>query len=212
MMHYIKSTCLFILLALTKSSFAQIKATKLTNGAIPKNVHYTGHVVNAVRYTDNAGEHLVITTETGETATKGGESGDGRDAAIYAYHYNISNNNAPQLSWQTVDFVKDCPVDIEANFIPNTFAVTDLNKDGKAEIWLMYRTICRGDISPSNMKIIMHEGDKKYAVRGTNQVKLSEKEYEGGKYVFDEAFKNGPEAFRQYALQLWKKNLTQTWK
>jgi hypothetical protein len=76
----------------------------------------------------------------------------------------------------------------------------------------MYKTVCHGDVSPSNMKIIMHEGDKKYAVRGTNQVKLSEKEYEGGKYVFDDAFKGGPETFRQYALQLWKKNLMQIWK
>jgi hypothetical protein len=75
----------------------------------------------------------------------------------------------------------------------------------------MYKTVCHGDVSPSNMKIIMYEGNKKYAVRGTNKVKVSDKEYDGGAYTFDEAFKNGPQPFRSYALQLWKKNLLETW-
>ena len=95
--------------------------------------------------------------------------------------------------------------------MPKSFAVTDLNKDGKAEVWLMYTTACTGDVSPPDMKIIMHEGVKKYAVRGTKKVKVSNKDFEGGKYTFDEAFKTGPEAFRQYAADMWKKNLMQVW-
>ena len=75
----------------------------------------------------------------------------------------------------------------------------------------MYKTVCHGDVSPSDMKIIMYENDKKYAVRGTNKVQISPKEYTGGQYAFDEAFKKAPEAFRQYAAQLWKKNLLETW-
>ncbi len=61
-----------------------------------------------------------------------------------------------------VDFAKECPLYIQVNFIRNTFAVTDLNKNGKAEVWLMYKTACRSDVSPANMKIVMYEGNKKY--------------------------------------------------
>ena len=129
---------------------------------------------------------------------------------MYAYSYKIIGDQQ-RLLWQVHDFVKGCPVDIKANYVPNTFAVTDLNKDGKAEVWLMYKTVCHGDVSPSNMKIIMYEGNKKYAVRGTNKVKISDKEYNGGRYTFDEAFKSGPESFQLYALQLWKKHLIETW-
>lgn len=71
----------------------------------------------------------------------------------------------------------------------------------------MYKTVCHGDVSPSNMKIIMYENNKKYAVRGTSRVKVSVNQYEGGEYTFDESFKQGSEIFRNYALQLWKKNL-----
>lgn len=191
--------------------FAQVKVIKLDKKDIPATIKYNGHLINAVKYTDNEGQHLVITTETGITPTKNSDSGDGRDAALYAYSYTIGSNNQFKLSWQTYDFIKDCPVDLEAQYVPNSFAVTDLNKDGKAETWLMYTTVCHGDVSPSDMKIIMHEGIKKYAVRGTKKVKVSDKDFEGGKYTFDEAFKTGPEAFRQYAADLWKKNLMQVW-
>jgi hypothetical protein len=208
-----KLFALSLLLTAAQVSFAQIKVTKLDKKDIPVTIKYTGHIVNAVRYTDSGGQHLIITTETGITPTKSTDPGDTdfRDAALYAYCYTLGPNNELKLSWQTYDFIKDCSVDLEAKYVPNTFSITDLNKDGKAEVWLMYTTVCHGDVSPSDMKIIMHEGIKKYAVRGTKKVKISGEDYGGGKYTFDEAFKTGPEAFRQYAVDMWKKNLMQVW-
>jgi len=135
---------------------------------------------------------------------------DNRDAAFYAYHF-YSKGDSIQTSWKINDYIKDCPVDLKANYIKQTFAVTDLNKDGKAEVWLMYKTVCHGDVSPSDMKIIMYEAGNKYAVRGTNKVKVSEKGYMGGEYKFDDALKKAPQVFRQYAEQLWKKNILETW-
>jgi hypothetical protein len=90
-------------------------------------------------------------------------------------------------------------------------AITDLNHDGKAEMWMMYKTVCHGDVSPSTMKIIMYEGSQKFAVRGTNRVKLSANKFLGGEYSFDDAFKTGPEPFREFAKQLWQKNILETW-
>lgn len=191
--------------------FAQFKVTRLEKGSIPKNIHYNGHIINAVRWTDLSGDHMVITTETGETQSKGqGLDDTYRDAALYAYHY-ILQADSFKLTWKVFDFVKECPVDLKANYIRNTFAVTDLNKDGKTEVWMMYKTVCHGDVSPSEMKIIMYEDNKKYAVRGTNKVKVSDKEFMGGQYTFDEAFKKGPDVFREYAIQLWKKNVMEKW-
>jgi len=78
--------------------------------------------------------------------------------------------------------------------------VTDLNKDGKAEVWVMYKVSCQGDVSPIPMKIIMYQDNKKFALRGTTRVKVSATDYMGGEYSFDEAFKNAPVQFRQYAV------------
>jgi hypothetical protein len=196
----------FILFFITSSSFAQMKVTKLAVTAIPKNIKYAGKVRDAVQWVDSLGNNIVITTETGETKSK--VEPDSRDAALYALHY-ITQADSMKLIWKFQDYVKDCPVDIEANYIANTFAITDLNKNGKAEIWLMYKTSCRGDVSPSDMKIMMYEGDKKYAVRGRNKIKISETDFEGGEYKLDEAFKNSPDVFQKYAKQLWEKNKIQ---
>ena len=70
-------------------------------------------------------------------------------------------------------------MDIEANFIPNTFQITDLNKDSVTEVWLMYKTACHRDVSPSAMKIIMHEDKIKFVFRRRNKEKSSETEIEG---------------------------------
>jgi len=196
-----------ILLAFVQTTSAQIKSTILDKKAIPKSIHFPGHIINAVQYTDSEGEHIVITTETGITAVKGEEAL--RKADIYAYCYKIEIAQYA-LTWQMHDFTEECDVDVKAKYVPSAFAITDLDKDGTAEVWLMYRTACRGDVSPANMKIIMHEANKKYAVRGTSKIKISDKDYSGGEYAMDEAFKTGPEVFRQYAIQLWKKNLLET--
>lgn len=198
-----------MLMLLAQISFAQVKTIALDKRSIPASIKYVGKIIKAVKYTDSYGDHIIITTETGETKSKGQESEDWRSAALYAYSYDMKDGN-PKLIWQVHDFVNDCPVDMFANYLPNTFAVTDLNKDSKAEVWLMYKTVCHGDVSPSNMKIIMYEANKKYAVRGQNKVIAGGVNYGGGKYTFDQAFLSGPAVFRDYALQLWKKNLMET--
>jgi hypothetical protein len=200
-------------LLLSQIALAQIKITRLNKAAIPPSIHYAGHIIDAVKYTDIDGEHMVLTTETGQVKSKDKDCTDCRNADLYAYNYLV-NNGEPKLTWQVHDFVKDCDADMKVGFLPNTFAITDLNNDNKAEVWLMYRTTCTSDVSPATMKIIMYEADKKYAVRGTAKIQVSGNpvSYTGGAYTLDEVFKTGPVVFKQYAENLWKKNLIETWK
>jgi hypothetical protein len=129
---------------------------------------------------------------------------------LYANHFILKGNDTLQ-TWRVYDFISDCPVDIEAKFIKNSFQVTDLNQDGRGEIWIMYKTVCHGDVSPSDMKIIMYQGQQKYAIRGQNKVQITDKEFYGGKYKIDKAFANGPKVFLTFAKKLWDKNIIQLW-
>lgn len=201
---------LLILAAFFQSASAQIKVTAIDKKSIPASIHYIGNIINATRYVDKEGEHIIITTETGIVKDNKNRDDDFSKADLYAYNYKIENNK-PTLLWQMHDYVNYCSFDVTVNYIPSTFAITDLNNDEIGEVWLMYDTGCRSDVSPLNMKIIMHEGIKKYAVRGTNKSKISAKDFVGGEYTLDETFKNGPETFRQYAIQLWKKNILGKW-
>ncbi|MCP9750416.1 hypothetical protein EGI32_05475 [Ferruginibacter sp. HRS2-29] len=180
------------------------KITRVDVESLPQETRNRGKVLDAARWTDDDGEHTLVTTETGEITG----ADDTKSAGIFAFHYLLKQNRQ-ELTWKLNDAVKDCPVDVEAGYVHNTFAVTDLDKNGKAEVWLMYITACHGDVSPANMKIIMYESGKKHAARGTNKVQVSEKEFAGGEYNFDEIFKKSPKVFRQYADKLWQKNILQ---
>lgn len=66
------------------------------------------------------------------------------------------------------------------------------------------------------MKIIMYEGNKKYAIRGESKVAVGiddngKKQYIGGEYKIDENFKKSPKAFQEFAQKLWNDNLMENW-
>lgn len=191
-------------------SQAQLNVKKLDRSSLPRSISFTGTLKNAVSWTDKAGTHYVVTSETGNVDSRTDPGSDSRSAELFAGHY-LAQKDSLRLTWKVYDFIKDCPVDLMASFVKNSFAVTDLDKNGQAEVWLMYKTVCHGDVSPSEMKIIMYENGKKYAVRGTTKVKVSEKDYEGGNYNFDPAFKAAPAVFKNYAKALWQKNVIETW-
>jgi hypothetical protein len=197
-------------LILTQICSAQFKLTKLYKSSIPKGIQYVGNIADAVRWTDNTGDNIVILTLTDKTQSKNAPDDGYSDGALYAYHYLVSSDSIKQ-TWKVYDYVKECPVDMFLSFVDKTFAVTDLNKDGKAEVWVMYKVSCQGDVSPIPMKIIMYQDNKKFAVRGTTREEPSPNSYMGGEYSFDEAFKNASAEFRQYAERLWKQHKIETW-
>lgn len=219
--HIIFSIIIYILLISCKQERKDVKTermviTKIDSTELPKSLKYTGFIKNDVRWKDSQGENIVITTETGIFTNKNFEhENDGSDAEIFAYHFIVKDNEFIQ-TWKVYDYIKDCPVDIVATFVKNTFQITDLDKNGIAEVWLMYEMVCHGDVSPSDMKIIMYEGNKKFAMRGENKVLVfiddnGTKHYDGGEYKYDKEFENGPKVFKSYALKIWNKNIIENW-
>jgi hypothetical protein len=203
---------LAILFPMTMVAQSTVKeVTHLDSSELPMGIKYSGKLKDAIGWLDGLGYNIVVTVETGIcTNPKFKHENEGSDAELFAYHYNNDGDNLQQ-TWKVYDFIKDCPVDLEASFVKNTLQVTDLNNNGIGEVWIMYKTVCHGDVSPLDMKIIMYESKQKYAMRGRNKVRVSEKDFEGGDYKFDAAFTAGPAAFRDFALKLWNKNILQKW-
>ena len=201
--------------SLTSFGQEQISVTQLDLTKLPKGIKYEGKIKSAVRWFDSLGDNVVILTETGIYKSKKFQyENDGSDAELFAYHFIVKNDSAA-LAWRVYDFISDCSESIEASFIKNTFQVTDLDSNGVAEIWLMYKTVCHGDVSPSTMKIIMYQGNQKFAMRGENKVCVGIDDkgdylYHGGEYKFDYAFANAPKEFLEFAKKLWDKNIMQT--
>lgn len=194
---------MFLILFIFCLAFPALSQFKITTPGIvqlPKTINYKGSIVQTAQWKDSLGNNIILLTEKGIHAA--GTEGN-RSAALYALHYVIKNDST-QLVWRVYDFRDDCPVDIEASFIKNTFTITDLDHNGVAEIWMMYKITCQGDVSPIPMKIIMYEGQQKFAARGNTKVKVSATEIIGGNYTFDDAFNKAPAMFRQFADSLWQ--------
>ncbi len=206
-----KYFCIIVFsLAATRPACAQINITHLTPIQLPKGISYKGHVVNAISWHDTLGNNLLIQTETGEFKSPQGQDETYRDAELYAYRYMLVKDTF-QLVWKIADYIHACNTDIEARFIKNSTSVTDLDNNGISETWIMYKTICHGDVSPANMKIIMYEGKNKYSIRGRNRIEINEHSFEGGEMNLDPAFQNGNTLFKKYATDLWNKNILETW-
>lgn len=180
---------------------------KLNVSEIPVSCVTKGEVISAFKWTDKLGENVFIATETGEIpSSKVYSEIVLSDAHVYAYHYVIQKNQV-KLIRELHDFVSECDFDINASFIPRTIQITDLNSDDTGEIWMMYKTYCLSDVSPSDLKIMMFQGGEKYAIRGNSQVDAGNNEIFGGDYKMDAAFSSAPSVFRDFAKSMWKDHI-----
>lgn len=191
---------------------SQLKVKEIENSELPTDIQYEGNVIQILKWKDQLGDNLSMITTSGIYYTAGDyEDSENANSKLYGYHFIIRNDSVFQ-NWKVYDFVVDCGLDIGSFFIPNTFQVTDLDQNGIAEIWMVYQQTCRSDVSPLEMKIIMYEGKKKYALRGENKISMGLEDdntetFYGGEYSISSNFSNGPKVFFKHAKQLWKENM-----
>ncbi len=164
-----------------------------------------GRFRQGFRWNDLDGENYLILTETGPFETPGQKRPQdfdvSQDAELYAYRFVNVNGQFSQV-WQVRDFVRNCPLDITAEFLPDATEVTDLDNDGFAEAWVMYKTACRSDVRPATLKLIMYEVNQKYAMRGTTRMALPEGSVGGEKTP--DAKLRASRAFLRHAERKWK--------
>lgn len=179
---------------------------KLRKRAISKEITYPKRLVRAVKWKDNTGENIVVLTRT-----KKGKSASRPEEGYYEQSLEVryfqNDGKHWRQKWNVHDQVMECDHEMVTNYVKKTFKVTDLDEDGTAEVWIMYRTGCGIEERPGNMKIIMYEGETRYSVKGRVRMQVSEKKYDGGDYNLDPNFAKGPAAFKEYAVDLWQANV-----
>ena len=186
---------------------AQVVTKALTATDLPKNLEITGKFVKGLQWNDSNGESWLILTETGllKSRFQNADNPDiiNRDARLFAYLF-LRKSGIYRQRWRVTDFVEECPLDAQAVFLQEAVEVTDLDKNGIAESWLMYRTYCKADVSPSTQKLLMYEGIQKYALRGTSKIRMGT-DHSGGELMPDETFKNGNKLFLDFGLAKWNR-------
>jgi hypothetical protein len=89
-------------------------------------------------------------------------------AYLFSYHYT-KVDTIIKLLRLVQDFEESCDFDITLEFLGKP-SITDLNGDNVAEVAIIYRKACRSDVSECAMKLIMHDDENKYALRGSQYI------------------------------------------
>ncbi len=213
-----------------------IEPVKITATQIPASVKYKGKLNEAWQWTDKLGENILVTSfvEPYDDKEKNEYGEEGQTAEIHAAHY-IKKGDSYLLQWKKDENVKSCPFDITCYFIKDATTVTDLDKNGIAETTIQYRHCCRSDVSPAEMKLIMHEDLAMYSLQGLSWVKTSEEDkftvketnanletlpgYRKtedefmktfGRYESEKGFEGAPPEFLSYARKQWMKFVIET--
>ena len=165
-------------------------------------------VVRSVPYQDATGAHRVVLRHTGFLQGRP----DPRypdiiavSAELRAYDLALGPDGSRREVWRMRDFVLNCTESATLEFSSESPIITDLDRNGYAEVWLVYYTGCRGDVSPENMKILMYEAGVKHAMRGQTFVHVDGMDM-GGRFREDAAFANAAPPIRRFAHDLWMRN------
>lgn len=151
-----------------------------------------GKPVAAARWTDKLGLNVVVLAET-----KLAETDKGSSQHLHGYHFVREGQAAWRALWQTTDGVSGCEFDLILELRPRALSITDTDGDGTAESGYAYVAGCGSDVSPDPLKVILHEGDKKFALRGSTRVQVGaddrgRPQYEGGDRKPDAALAAAP--------------------
>ena len=143
----------------------EIKIEKLKINELPTEINFKGDLIEALTWNDNNGKNVFISYSIGPIIREQDYGEPFVSKEIFAEQYVISNN-VIKLLWDITDFKKDCPMHVEVEFIPNSNSVTDLDSNGITETTIVYKYACRSDVSLADMKVLMHENNNKYGLRG----------------------------------------------
>lgn len=198
---------------------------------LPTTFKFKGKVQDAWQWTDLSGDNIFFTSVVApyNDNDKGEHEEEEQSAELYAFHY-VKKEGAYQLAWEMKDGEMSCPLDIVTEFIKGAATVTDLDKDGIAETKVQYALACRGDVSPSTMRIILQENKSVYTLQGNRwlnygpdskfdvsaaNVNLEKLPPTGigdedlartfGRYESERSFAGAPPVFLEYARNEWLK-------
>ena len=179
----------------------------------PKGITIPGKAVATLRYSDSEGDHLMILSSTGvyydqylSHDADGYLWNGGRESSLYATGFNQKDGALLQnFRWEK--HTLDCPYNITTAFYPESLMSTDLDNDGKMEVWIMYQAGCLSEDGPTELVLMLIRNSKSaqtaHLMRGRTRVSLSNGTVAGGEFRFDAGFMKAPAPFRDHAIKMW---------
>lgn len=165
-----------------------------------------GNVLNKIPYDTANDKNTLLLTESGYYNTRPDPKYPEElcmNKEIYVWNYK-EGPMPPLLTFKLYDFIHDCPTSARLEFSKEIPQLTDLDGDGKKEVWIGYYKGCHGDVSPDELKVFMYLDGKKHSIRGLNRIYV-DGGYLGGDYKLDQAMSSADKRFKDYGIKLFKR-------
>jgi hypothetical protein len=160
-------------------------------------------LLTGLHWRDGRGENWLLFSRRQLRTRKGTATTDPEHAAYLYARLITRRGKAVRLVREVKDRAERCEFDLTAAFLPRSFGVTDLDRDGVGEVTFAYKLGCRSDVSPITLKLLVLEEGAKYILRGSTSVRVSATERMGGRHRVDRAFKRAPRPFLKHARRVW---------
>lgn len=153
-----------------------------------------GPFIDSLRFTDSHGDQAVVFFRL---ATHAEDPVDGTVSdriVLSAAMYPLPGTPAPTTaSWEHTDDIECDGVDIEAGFYPDSVSVTDLDRNGTAELTFAYHRFCGGGIDPRDVTVVLREGGNSYVLEGQTRLRVGDDPPFGGGFQMDAALSAAPQ-------------------
>ncbi len=169
-----------------------------SSGQLPARVKASGTVIRTISWTDTNGDNVAVFSSTTTSKTKKEVTLTTKSLFVDVF----SGKDGKLKKVRNVrEVVSACDTDLTNDFFDTSVGVTDLDQNGVGELTFGYRSACRSDMSPADMKVLVLEGSKKYILRGKTSLP-SDKPADND---FTPDFKGAPDKFLEHATKVWKK-------
>jgi hypothetical protein len=155
---------LSLVAARSQPAFSARKLTAIEIKDFTGKIKLKGQLQESWTWKDKLGENILVLFQVPEYVTKSADE-DLSSMELSAFQFLKTDTGYRQV-WKLTDYVRGCMFDVLCEFFKGSVSITDLNKNNIAETTILYKLSCKSDVSPDNMKLIMHEDSLKYALRG----------------------------------------------
>lgn len=137
---------------------------------IPRNLPVKGVLVEVLEFTDKNGYNLIICTQTGKfpvsIKNEEGKYEKLNDRAELSFYHFVKVGDSYKMLAELNDEQNCDGFDLYNGFTKKSLALTDLDRDGVAEISFQVTKSCRSDVSPAERKLFLFEAGKTYYLQG----------------------------------------------
>ena len=190
-----RTLMMVVLLALVRPAFAEITSTPVKATDLPAGVTVRGTFQSGVTFKDKNGTNYVLFGGSTDTMKN--------SAMLFVEDWVVPAKGKPRNLLPVRDLVAPCEMGgVTAKFHDAAFAITDLDKDGIAEVTFAYELACRSDVSPATYKLLVLENGKKYILRGQTSIDAGDG-LMGGKFLSDPSDAKWPAGFLSHATKVW---------